>query len=34
MYNCMETFYKGKNVTDIHLLDLQLQQDWQELNEK
>ena len=27
MHNSMETFYKGKNVTGIHLMDLQLLQD-------
>ena len=27
MQKCMETFYKGINVTDKYLLDLQLLQD-------
>ena len=32
MHNCVETFYKGINVTGIHLVDLQLLQDknWME----
>ena len=35
MQNCMETFYKGINVTGIYLLDLQLLQDknWMKNNQ-